>query len=178
MFTLIWIIIFLVAMTALAYHRASLPVWSIGIFVLLLFLVGLVQPGAMTLWALGVIYVVIFGVLNIHPLRRLLITNRIFQIYKKLMPNMSETERAALESGTVGWEGDLFSGMPDWSRLHETPLAELTAEERAFMDGPVEDICRLVNNWKISREMQIPEEIWSIFKSAGFFGMIIPKKKK
>ena len=176
MMTLIWIIVFLVAMMALAYHRASLPVWTIGLLVLLIFLAGLAAPSHLTLWLFGALYVVIFGVLNVHPLRRWLISNVVFRVYKKLMPRMSETERAALESGTVGWEGDLFSGMPDWESLREIPLAELTDEERAFINGPVEQVCQLVDNWQISRDMQIPKKVWSLLKSAGFFGMIIPKE--
>lgn len=176
MITLIWIITFFAAMMALAYHRASLPVWSVALFVLLVFLVGLGQTRATTLWVLGIAYLVVFGILNIHFLRRRLISNPIFKRYQILMPRMSETETAALESGTVGWEGDLFSGMPNWETLRDMPLSELTEEESDFIQGPVEEICRSIDNWDIARTMEIPDTIWSFFKSAGFFGMIIPKK--
>lgn len=172
---LIGIIVFLAAMLVLAYHRASLSVWSIGILVLLLCIAGIAQPSALVLWIFGILYFLIFGVLNVYPVRRRLISNYVLKLYRKLMPAMSATEKAALESGTVGWEGDLFSGMPDWEKFRDMPLAELTEEEREFMDGPVERICQLVDNWKISQEMEVPQAIWDLFKSERFFGMIIPK---
>lgn len=175
MIVLIWIIIFVAMVTVLACNRASLPVWSIATLVLLLFMEGLTPLSVVTLSVLAALYIVLFGILNIYPLRRYLISNFVLKLYRKLMPTISETEKAALDSGTVGWEGDLFSGMPDWESLREMPLSELSNEEREFLEGPVEVICRLINNWEISRTMEIPEEIWSLFKSNGFFGMIIPK---
>lgn len=176
MTTLLWIIFFLAVVIVLAYQRASLRVWTIAIAVALGIYAAIQQPSAVCLFVLLVFFVVIFGVLNIPPLRRALISNWALNVYRKMMPKMSETEKAALESGTVGWEGDLFSGMPDWEQFRQMPLSELTEEEQAFLDGPVEDVCRLIDSWKISREMMIPDSIWSLFKSEGFFGMIIPKQ--
>ncbi|MCB1826979.1 MAG: acyl-CoA dehydrogenase, partial [Coxiellaceae bacterium] len=175
MLALIGIIIFVVGIGALAYHRASLAVWSIGVAALLAIIIALFAPTFPAIITLAVIYILIFGILNLRPLRRYLISNSLLKIYRKMMPSMSSTEKAALESGGVGWEGDLFSGMPSWGKLREMPLSQLSEEEQEFLDGPVEEVCRLIDSWEIAKTMEIPEQIWSLLKSSGFFGMIIPK---
>jgi len=92
---------------------------------------------------------------------------------------MSETEREALTAGTVGWEGEMFSGMPDWDKLRAIPAATLSAEEVAFLEGPVEALCALINNWEINQLMfEVPKIIWDHLKEYGFFGLIIPKKRR
>ena len=72
----------------------------------------------------------------------------IFLFYKKIMPNMSETERSALNAGTITWEADVFSGAPDWDKLHTIPKAQLTEEEQAFIDGPVDELCAMIDDWE------------------------------
>ena len=73
------------------------------------------------------------------------------------MPPMSTTEKEAIDAGTTWWEGDLFRGAPDWNKLHSYPKPRLTEEEQAFIDGPVEEACRMANdfrsptNWPICR---------------------------
>jgi acyl-CoA dehydrogenase len=90
---------------------------------------------------------------------------------------MSQTEREALEAGTVWWDADLFSGRPRWERLLAIPPARLTPQEQTFLDGPVENLCRLVDDWKIHNEWRdLPPEVWAFLREKGFFGMIIPKK--
>tara|TARA_R110002110_G_scaffold107369_2_gene268674 strand:+ start:4173 stop:6440 length:2268 start_codon:yes stop_codon:yes gene_type:complete len=109
--------------------------------------------------------------------RRIYLTRPIFAWASRALPTMSETEREALEAGDVWWEADLFTGNPDWQKLLDTPKPELTAEERAFMDGPVETLCGMVDDWKITWEDgDLPPEAWAFIKQNMFFGMIIPKK--
>ncbi|PKQ08770.1 MAG: acyl-CoA dehydrogenase [Alphaproteobacteria bacterium HGW-Alphaproteobacteria-12] len=109
--------------------------------------------------------------------RRTYLTRPIFAWASRALPIMSETEREALEAGDVWWEADLFTGNPDWQKLLDTPKPELTAEERAFMDGPVETLCGMVDDWKITWEDgDLPPEAWDFIKQNMFFGMIIPKK--
>ncbi|MEP6938622.1 MAG: acyl-CoA dehydrogenase, partial [Rudaea sp.] len=97
--------------------------------------------------------------------------------YTKITPQISETERIALEAGTVGFEGELFSGKPDWSVLLKQPIPALSIEEQAFMDGPVEEVCRMTNDWQITHELaDLTPEIWEFIKKKKFFGMIIPKE--
>jgi len=90
---------------------------------------------------------------------------------------MSQTEREALEAGSLWWDGELFSGRPNWQRLLSFPAPRLSAEERAFLDGPVDDLCHMINDWQVTEELHdLPPEVWQFIKDKGFFGMIIPKK--
>ncbi len=121
-----------------------------------------------------------FGAISVfltqHEARRRWITLPILNFYRRIRPRLSDTERVALEAGTVGWEGDLFSGAPQWKRLLGIPQAELSAEERSFLDGPVEELCDMVDDWEITHELaDLSPDIWNKLKSDRFFGMIIPK---
>jgi len=94
-----------------------------------------------------------------------------------LLPPLSQTERIALETGSVGFEGELFTGDPDWNILLNYPKPQLTAEEQAFLDGPVEELCTMVNDWEITHvHADLPPELWAFIKKNKFFGMIIPKE--
>ncbi len=127
---------------------------------------------------LGIALVAILaGLVIVRPLRRALITRPIFSAYRKVLPQMSETERDALEAGTVWWEGELFRGKPNWQKLHAYPVPKLTAEEQSFLDKECEEACRLVDDWKVTHELyDLPHEAWRYIKDKGFLGMIIPKK--
>jgi acyl-CoA dehydrogenase len=121
--------------------------------------------------------IVLAALLIVRPLRRALISRPIFRAYKRILPQMSDTERDALQAGTVWWDGDLFRGKPDWNKLHAYPRPRLTQEEQAFMDGPVEEACRQINDWEISHELyDLPAATWRYIKQQGFLGMIIPKR--
>ena len=109
--------------------------------------------------------------------RREKLTRPIFRWAQKAMPSISETEAKAIDAGTVWWDGELFGGSPDWEKLVAMPPAELSAEERAFMDGPVEQLCAMVDDWKItSVDHDLPPEVWDFLRREKFFGMIIPKQ--
>ncbi|HEX6900685.1 MAG TPA: acyl-CoA dehydrogenase [Thermoanaerobaculia bacterium] len=95
---------------------------------------------------------------------------------KDLLPRMSETEREALEAGTVWIEGGLFSGRPDFRRMLAEPYPELTERERAFLDGPVEEACRMVDPWELSRRRELPRGVWDFLKRERFFGLTIPQE--
>ena len=110
-------------------------------------------------------------------LRRSLISRPLLRWTRKVLPPMSDTEREALEAGTVWWDAELFSGRPDWKVLHAQPKAVLSAEEQAFLDGPVEELCRVVDDWKVNHvDKNLPPEAWKLIKEKGFIGMIIPKE--
>ncbi|MCE1186762.1 MAG: acyl-CoA dehydrogenase [Zoogloea sp.] len=116
------------------------------------------------------------GLLTIRPLRRQILSKPLFATYKKVLPQMSPTEKDALEAGTVWWEGELFRGAPDWNRLLAYPTPRLTAEEQAFMDNQVEEACRRVNDWQVTHQLyDLPHEAWHYIKEQGFLGMIIPR---
>ena len=115
--------------------------------------------------------------LNIRSLRRKLFTAGIFRLYKKIMPPMSSTERDALEAGVITWEGELFSGHPNWQKLLDLPPVQLTAEEQAFLDGPTNELCSMIDEWTIThKEGDLPPKIWQFLKDKGFFSFIIDKK--
>ena len=109
--------------------------------------------------------------------RRDRITEPIFRWAQRVLPSLSVTEREAIEAGDVWWDADLFSGNPDWTKLLAFPKARLSPEEQAFLDGPVEELCRMLNEWEINWELRdLPPRVWDFLKTQKFFGMIIPKE--
>lgn len=116
-------------------------------------------------------------VAGLAAIRRRLISAPLLTRFRRVLPPMSATERAALESGGVGWERDLFSGTPDWGKLHAMPPATLSEEEAAFIDGPCEALCNRLDEWKITHEWaDLPLDVWETLRRDGFFAMIIPKR--
>jgi acyl-CoA dehydrogenase len=132
-----------------------------------------------TTWLVAdiIILLLVAASLNVPGFRRKLITGKLFSIFRKTMPTMSSTEEEALQAGTVWWDGELFSGNPDWKKLRSLPSPALTEREQAFINGPADELCRMLDDWQITEKLQdLPEEVWSFIKEKGFFGMIIPKK--
>lgn len=164
-----------IAIFALTYFRVSLWIWSI--FAILL-TAALILPGAeRSASGLFVLFAVVLllTILNLRPLRRTLLTRPVFSLFQRMLPPLSETEREALEAGTVGWDGELFSGSPNWQKLLDLPAPALTEAEQAFLDGPVEDLCRMLDDWQIVEyEKDLPPKVWQFLKEQRFFGMIIP----
>ena len=127
----------------------------------------------LVLWALFVLMVIP----NLIEVRREKITKPLLAVYRKMLPSMSNTEREALEAGNVWWDGELFSGMPDWDKLMAYPAPKLSEEEQAFVDGPCEELCRMIDDWAINHEIgDMPKEVWDYIIEKKFFAMIIPKK--
>ena len=112
----------------------------------------------------------------IAPLRRPWLSAPLFKRFRAVLPHLSDTEQQALDAGTVGWDGELFSGNPDWQALLATPPARLSATEQAFLDGPTEALCRMIDDWRITQQdFDLPQDAWEFIKREGFFGMIIPR---
>ena len=131
------------------------------------------HPILLALLVLALLAVVLLG---LRPLRRAVLSAPIFNMYRKVLPQMSDTERDALEAGTVWWEGELFRGRPDWSRLHAYPRPRLSDDEQRFLDNQAEEACRMVNDWEVTQErFDLPADVWNYLKNQGFLGMIIPK---
>ena len=122
---------------------------------------------------LAVLAVALF---TIPPIRRRVVTPAIMRALGRALPRMGETERIALEAGTVWWDGELFSGRPDWKKLLDFQRKPLSPRERAFLDGPVEELCGMVEEWKVEREGDLSPETWRFIKEKKFFGMIIPEE--
>ncbi|MGE5177664.1 MAG: acyl-CoA dehydrogenase [Bacteroidota bacterium] len=123
-----------------------------------------------------VVLAVVVVVLAVPPIRRVLITRPLMPLVAGALPRMGETERIALEAGSVWWEAELFSGRPEWKRLLSFRPKTLTEEERAFLGGPVEELCRMLNEWEVMKRHDLPPEVWSFLKKHRFFGMIVPKE--
>ncbi len=177
MTTLIIIIAAIIIVWALAYHAASALVWAVVVGLgLLAASVTSVLFGALA----GVAWFVFLAaaiVANVKAIRVALLSAPIFATYKKLLPQMSSTEQEALEAGTVWWDGDLFSGKPDWDKWLAVPQAKLSAEEQAFVDGPTNELCSMIDEWKTTHEMHdLDPKVWQFIKDNGFLGMIIPKE--
>ncbi|MEC9083563.1 MAG: acyl-CoA dehydrogenase family protein, partial [Pseudomonadota bacterium] len=93
------------------------------------------------------------------------------------LPKLSPTEQEALNSGSVDWDGELFSGQPEWNKLLDAAPAHLTSEEQAFLDGPVEELCKMLDDWQITPEdYDLPDKVWKFIRSKGFFGLVIPEE--
>jgi acyl-CoA dehydrogenase len=173
---LTWTIALAAVPITLAYRRSDLPTATLILgFALVVY--SLFGEGWLA-WKL-LLWVLLAGlvVLNSLNFRRERITLPLLHFYRSVVPTLSDTEREALEAGTVGWDGELFSGAPDWSRLMALPAPRLTAEEQAFLDGPTEELCRMADDWQITHELaDMPPKVWAFIKQHRFFAMIIPKR--
>jgi len=168
-------LVFLLAGAFAAYHRLRLATWA-AVTALLLLGCWLLGANHAATIAAGIIVALIALPLLVAPIRKSLVTPPLLKFYTRLLPPLSDTERTALESGTVGFEGELFSGKPDWKQLLDLPKPELTAEEQAFLDGPCEELCAMTNDWEITHvRADLPPEMWEFLKRNKFFGMIVPK---
>ena len=161
----------------LLYHRQAYWAW--------------VAPGALAVawwWQAGgpddttrltvvaTVFVAVAVSLGVRPIRRGLVSWLVLRLIKPILPRIGTTERIALEAGTVWWDGDLFSGNPDWQKLLAFKPRELSERERAFVDGPVEELCAMVNEWEVAQAGDLSPETWDFIKRHGFFGMIIPEE--
>ena len=172
----LWLLLLISLVLWLAYQRASLTMATSALGALL---IGYTALGAGPLWWKALLWAVFIPhlLLNVRPLRRSLISRRFLRVYKRMLPPMSTTEREALEAGTVWWDGELFSGGPDWNKLLSAKAPKLNGEEQAFIDGPCEELCRMLDDWDIThRRADLPPEVLDFIKKKGFWAMIIPKK--
>ncbi|HEV7612008.1 MAG TPA: acyl-CoA dehydrogenase [Steroidobacteraceae bacterium] len=173
---LAWGVLFLGVILVLAYRRASLGLSSCVLGLLLLAYWALGSAPDWWKTALSIPYAVLL-LLNIRPLRMTVVTRPFLRSYRRLLPPMSSTEREALDAGTVWWDGELFTGGPDWTKLMSAKTPALNAAEQAFLDGPCEDLCAMLDDWDITHvRADLPPEVWSFIKSRGFFAMIIPQR--
>ena len=175
MSSIFWFIVLTAAPVTVAYRRLDLRTSTIVLGVVLLIYTIIGAEGV--LWPLFLwLLFAAFAALNLVDLRREHLSPRLIEIVRSMLPQMSKTEQEALEAGNVWWDGELFSGMPDWNRLMTLPAPELTEEEQAFLDGPTEQLCRMLDDWQITHELcDLPAEVWEFIRSGGFFSMNIPK---
>ena len=169
-----WTLIGFVLFATLAYRRAPLGAWTAAAAV---FVAAVQMTGGGLSLLPWVPLAAVAILLNVRPVRRSLLSKPLLGWFRKVLPPMSDTEKDAIDAGTVWWDAELFTGKPNWNRLLASPAATLSDEEQAFLDGPVEDFCRLLDDWAISRELNdLPPEAWEFIRRHRLFGMIIPKE--
>ncbi|EKD74098.1 MAG: hypothetical protein ACD_45C00078G0003 [uncultured bacterium] len=173
----IWLLTIVGLFGTLAYNRARLNVWTLACVV---FLILMTRLSDLSVWGIAIAWIFLLGIfipLHVTSLRYKFFSKPVLNFYRKVMPTMSRTERDALAAGTVGWEGELFRGNPRWSHLLSLPKPELSEEEQAFIQGPVEELCGMIDDWDITHNRaDLPPEMWAFLKEQGFFALIITKE--
>jgi len=164
---------------ALAMHRAPLWAWASGALVVSLLWgwggEGAGEEARSGPWVAFLLAVLLI-VLAVPAVRRIVVTRPVFKALKRALPPVSATEREALDAGSTGFDAELFSGAPDWAKLRAVSPITLTAEEKAFLDGPTNELCRMVSDWTIRHnDREIPTQVWEFAKAKGFLGMLISK---
>lgn len=169
---MIALIIFIIMLAVLVYHQLSLL--KSTVLLSLPLIISSFQSFNPVLWGL---FLSIFVPINIPSLRRIIISRFVFNWMRSVLPAISQTEQEALEAGDTWWDAQLFSGKPDWAVLQNLPATRLSDKEQAFIDGPVETLCAMLDDWDITHNRQdLPQSVWDYIKQHKFFGMIIPKQ--
>ncbi|MBU6952582.1 acyl-CoA dehydrogenase [Hahella sp. HN01] len=170
------VLLLLLAALALAYFGAGALSWTV-LFTIAALAFSFTDPGFAGLLVVWGLFIAAAVLLNSSSIRRRCVTAPILAWVGKTLPGISDTEKEAIEAGTVSWDGDLFTGMPDWNKLLAMSKPTLTKEDKAFIDGPVEQLCEMLNDWEITHQRyDLSPSTWKFIKENGFFGMIIPKK--
>lgn len=164
----LWVLGAVLLLLAIGFVGAPLIVWAIAGAAIL---IGFGAPA----WLL-IAYAAVMLLFLIVPIRRLLVSSIVMKILGPIMPTISETERTAIESGSVWAEAELFSGKPDFRKLMAEPYPSLTKEEQAFLDGPVNELCSVIDDWEVWETRELPKAAWDVIKRERFLGMIIPKE--
>jgi acyl-CoA dehydrogenase len=166
-----------VVLILLAYFQAPILAWAIATGLMLATWAAAMQFSAQTNAVLFFVFLFVAPVLCVPALRRRLVSDHVLAIFRRILPDMTQTEKDAIDAGTVWWDADLFSGKPDWNKMLAIPAPKLSAEEQAFVDGPCEEVCAMTDDWEVTHERyDLPPRVWQYLKDKGFFGMIIPKK--
>jgi len=180
---LVFLLLCVAGVFVLAMRRAPLWGWATALAAAtMIWQTGLLhgefgEPEFGLLGLLAWAVVVVMAGLSIPPVRRAALIAPAFRKIKGILPKVSATEQEALNAGTVGFDAELFSGQPDWEKLRAVQPITLTEEEKAFLDGPVNELCRMANDWQIRHDLkEVPAEIWDFAKKHGFLGMLISKE--
>jgi acyl-CoA dehydrogenase len=176
MLTLAIVVVAIAAAWVLAYAGASLLIWTavyaVGYAALLATaVVGSLGGIVLALPLLGLAF------FNLVPLRRAVLTKPVMAVFKKVLPELSSTEREALEAGEPWWEAEMFRGRPNWKTLLDFQYTPLTPEEQSFLDNEVETVCKMMDDWKADFEdKDLTPEVWAYIKEKKFFAMLIKKE--
>lgn len=179
-----WLLLILsiVAFAVLAMRRAPLWQWAVAALVVGLLTRISTDNGLWLMtdtlgWVLALLPAVILGLLALTPIRKLVLSGPAYGVVKSILPRVSRTEQEALDAGTIGWDAELFSGKPDWVKLLGVRKPTLSAEEQAFLDGPCEKVCSMIDDWDTrNNRADMPPAVWTYLKEQGFLGMLIGRE--
>lgn len=171
------LLVALAVVVLLAFFRASITSWVLAM-VLIVPAISIAGSFSASVLLFVVIALILFvAFLGVPFLRRSVVSAAALKVFRKVLPQISATEQEAIDAGTVWWDGELFSGNPNWDKLLSLPKASLSSEEQAFLDNEVNQLCAMIDDWDITHNRaDLPPEVWQFIKSKGFFGMIIPKQ--
>ncbi|MDA3914009.1 acyl-CoA dehydrogenase [Oleiagrimonas sp.] len=176
MLIVVGIILAIAALFALAIGGRGWQAWCAAVAILFATWIALGVGSPITFSILLILAVALAVVTGFAPLRRLLFARAMMPVVQQVLPRMGDTERTALEAGTVWWDGEIFSGIPNWKRLAEFECQPLSPREQAFLDEQVDTLCRMLDDWQIEQERGMPEAVWDYLRRERFFGMIIPEQ--
>jgi len=166
----------------LAMRRAPLWQWAVGALILAIIsrisLDGGLWLVVLSPWTVvALVPAIVLGLLSVTAIRRVLVAAPAYGLVKSILPRVSRTEQEALDAGTVGWDAELFSGRPHWDKLLNIRKVTLTADEQAFLDGPVNKVCSMIDDWDVRHNRaDLSPEVWAYLKAQGFLGMLIGKE--
>ncbi|MDT0602240.1 acyl-CoA dehydrogenase FadE [Thalassotalea castellviae] len=168
-----WLVCAIALIVFMTYNRASLTTFSVS-FAALMVIGSFFNVISFWGWLIFAILILPF---NIADVRKKYLSQPLLSAFQKIMPEMSDTEKEAIDAGTTWFEAELFRGSPDWKKLHQYPIPRLSAEEQAFLDGPVEQVCKMIDDWETTHDRaDLSPEVWQYLKDNKFFAMIIKKQ--
>jgi acyl-CoA dehydrogenase len=168
-----WFIYAVILTGLMAYTRAALSTFTLS-FAALMAVGTIFDALSFFSW---IIFAIIALPLNISDFRKQYITHPLLKVFRSIMPQMSRTEQEAIDAGTTWFEAELFRGNPDWKKLHNYETPRLSVEEQSFLNGPVEEVCKMTNDWQTTHvDADLSPEVWQFLKDNKFFAMIIKKK--
>ncbi len=173
---MLWLIALIIIIGIIGYLRLALipATWLVGGWLVITAFANALHGWV---WFVWLPVLLILTLVNMPELRKKLVTQPAMQLLKASLPKISRTEQEALDGGNVWWDAELFSGKPDWARLRDLSSSSLTPQEEEFINGPVETLCKMLDDWEITHTLQdLPESVWEFIKKERFFGMIIPEE--
>lgn len=169
---LLLFVVVIAVLFVLALFEAGIAVWAGAVLAL-----GVLTAIAGANLIVALVPGLVLAALAVPQLRKAVLTAPVYGVVKRMLPKVSRTEQEALDAGTVGWDADLFSGRPNWDNLLKVRKPTLSAEEQAFLDGPTEQLCRMLDDWDVRHNrVDLPQDVWNFIKDNGFFGMLISKE--
>ena len=171
-----WFVVTITTVIVLAYRSIPLRESTIAVGVLLIIYSMWGNPAGFYLFLLWIAFALLVS-LNIPEIRRNYYSARILKLYKSVLPKISQTEQEAIEAGNVWWDAELFSGNPNWEVLRNNPKPKLSEKELSFLDGPVNRVCEMIDEWQvIHKDYDLPEKVYDFIKKEGFLSLIIPER--